>query len=226
MNTAITSTPLWELMKVHFKPHPWHGIPIGEKAPNEVYCYIEIVPTDTIKYEIDKVSGFLKVDRPQELSSLCPTPYGFIPRTFCAESVGRFSAERTGRAELEGDGDPLDVCVLTERTISHGDVLLQAIPIGGLRMIDGNEADDKIVAVLRGDSAYGNLKDISEAPPALVRRIVHYFVSYKQAPGATKASCEVTRVYGRDEAHQVIECSRDDYDVRFGNLESLLEEAR
>ncbi len=141
----------WELLQLLFRPHPWHGIPLGPDAPDMVTAFVEIVPTDTVKYEIDKPSGYLKVDRPQKYSNVCPTLYGFIPQTYCGERVAALSQERTGRSTVEGDGDPLDICVLTEKSFSHGDFLLQAIPIGGLRMIDRNQADDKIVAVLKGD---------------------------------------------------------------------------
>jgi anti-sigma regulatory factor (Ser/Thr protein kinase) len=75
-----------------FKPHPWHGIPIGDDAPRTVTCFIEIVPTDTVKYELDKETGYLKVDRPQKFSNICPSLYGFIPQTYCGERVGAFCA--------------------------------------------------------------------------------------------------------------------------------------
>ena len=118
-------------------------------------AFIEIVPTDTVKYELDKTTGCLNVDRPQKFSNVCPTLYGFIPQTYCGEEVGAFCAERSGREGIDGDGDPMDICVLTEKAISHGDILVRAIPIGGLRMLDNEEADDKIVAVLEGDAVYG-----------------------------------------------------------------------
>mgnify|MGYP003694373673 CR=1 FL=1 len=120
-----------------FRAHPWHGVSMGKDAPRVVTTYIEIVPTDTVKYEMDKLTGILRMDRPQQYSNVCPSLYGFIPRTLCAERVGALCSERTGRPGIQGDGDPMDVCVLTEKEISHGDILVQAIPIGGLRMIDG-----------------------------------------------------------------------------------------
>jgi inorganic pyrophosphatase len=135
-----------------FRAHPWHGVELGAGAPAIVTAYIEIVPTDTVKYEIDKATGLLKVDRPQRFSNVCPTLYGFLPRTLCADRVGAYCGEQTGRTGIVGDGDPMDVCVLTEKSIGHGDLLVQAIPIGGLRMIDANEADDKIIAVMRYDA--------------------------------------------------------------------------
>jgi inorganic pyrophosphatase len=147
--------PLWQRLGLLFKAHPWHGVPIGEDAPAIVTAYIEIVPTDTVKYEIDKITGYLKVDRPQKFSNVCPTLYGLIPQTLCAEQVGALCAERTGRPGIMGDGDPLDICVLTEKTIPCGDILLRAIPIGGLRTIDSHAADDKIIAVMQHDAMYG-----------------------------------------------------------------------
>jgi inorganic pyrophosphatase len=201
-----------------FRPHPWHGISIGKDAPQVVTAYIEIVPTDTVKYEIDKATGYLKVDRPQKFSNVCPTPYGFLPQTYCGERVGAFAGERAGRAGIVGDGDPMDICVLTEKSITHGDLLMDAIPIGGLRLIDRNEADDKILAVLKDDAAYGAWRDVSDCPAALIKRLVHYFTTYKQEPGVTKPTCEVTHVYGREEAHEAIRHSRADYDARFGHL--------
>jgi inorganic pyrophosphatase len=216
------SAALLEVMKVMFKPHPWHGISMGDHAPETVTCYIEIVPTDSVKYEIEKTTGYLKVDRPQRYSSFSPCLYGLIPRTYCGSRVAAFSAERTNRRSLEGDQDPLDVCVLTEKSISHGDLLLDAIPIGGLRMLDGNEADDKIIAVLKGDAVFGSMRDISDCPEGLIQRLIHFFLTYKQMPGG-ETQCEVTDVYGRLEAHQVILQSKADYDERFADLYCLLD---
>ncbi|MSS73543.1 MAG: inorganic pyrophosphatase [Candidatus Latescibacteria bacterium] len=209
-------------MGLLFKPHPWHGISIGSRAPEQVTVYIEILPTDTLKYEIDKTTGFLTVDRPQQYSNVCPSLYGFVPQTFCAEQVAAFCASKTGREGIVGDGDPLDICVLTEKTIAHSDILLQAVPIGGLRMIDGDEADDKIIAVLAGDAAYGRYREIEDCPAGLVKRLEHYFLTYKQAPDAESPMCEVTHIYGQREAFEVIQRSQEDYRRRFAGLEGLL----
>ena len=196
-----------------FRAHPWHGVSMGKDAPRVVTTYIEIVPTDTVKYEMDKLTGILRMDRPQQYSNVCPSLYGFIPRTLCAERVGALCSERTGRPGIHGDGDPMDVCVLTEKEISHGDILVQAAPIGGLRMIDGNEADDKIIAVLSGDAVFGSIKDIAECPAPLVDRLRHYFLTYKQGPDRAAHAVEITHVYGRDEAHDVIRTSAQDYEA-------------
>jgi inorganic pyrophosphatase len=209
-----------------FRAHPWHGVSMGKDAPAVVTTYIEIVPTDTVKYEMDKITGILRMDRPQQYSNVCPSLYGFLPRTLCAERVGELCAERTGRVGIVGDGDPMDVCVLTEKEISHGDILVQAIPIGGLRMIDGQEADDKIVAVLSGDAVFGSLRDISDCPAPLVDRLRHYFLTYKQGPDRASRAVEIAGVYRRDEAHDVIRRSQEDYLAHLPELRRRMEEAR
>ncbi len=196
--------------QVH-KSHPWHGIPIGADAPNTVTAFIEIVPTDTVKYEIDKESGYLKIDRPQKFSNLIPALYGFIPQTYCGEITAEFSRQKSGKKIEKGDGDPLDLCVLCEKTITHGDILCQAIPIGGLRLIDKGEADDKIIAVLKNDPIYGSFKDIADCPAPILERLRHYFLTYKNIPGESTAICEIDEVYGVETAHEVIKASREDY---------------
>jgi inorganic pyrophosphatase len=211
----------WELLRLLFQAHPWHGVAIGAEAPRVVTAYIEIVPTDTVKYEIDKASGHLKVDRPQQFSNVCPTLYGLIPQTFCGQRVAAFGAAREGDGAvtaLEGDADPLDICVLSERGFSHGAVLLQAVPVGGLRLIDRNQADDKIVAVLKGDAAFGHCAEIGDLPEALIARLEHYFLTYKRPPGAPADAVQITSVYGAAEAREVIERSRADYDERYPRL--------
>lgn len=197
--------------KFLFKAHPWHGVNIGEKAPVMVTCYIEIVPSDTVKYEIDKTTGYLRVDRPQKFSNICPTLYGFVPQTFCGDKTAELCMARTGRSGIVGDGDPLDICVLTEKTIPRGDILLQAIPIGGLRMIDRNQADDKIIAVLVEDAVFGQYQEIDQCPLSLIERLKHYFLTYKDAPGSPKRLCEITHVYNCKEAQDVILRSHQDY---------------
>lgn len=201
-----------------FRAHPWHGVPLGVSAPAVVTVYIEIVPTDTVKYEIDKASGILKIDRPQKFSNTCPTLYGFLPQTYCGDRHGDFTGQRIGREGIVGDGDPLDICVLAEKVIPRGDILLQAIPIGGLRLIDANQADDKIVAVLQGDAIFGGYRGIEDCPSGLLDRLRHYFLTYKQTPGEPAHPCEITHVYKKDEAYEVIRICREDYDARFGDV--------
>lgn len=216
---------LWTLMGNLFKSHPWHGVPIGDNAPEVVTAYIEVVPTDTVKYELEKITGHLTIDRPQKYSNVCPCLYGLIPQTYCGESVAEFSADKIGRETLVGDQDPLDICVLTEKVVSHADILLQAIPIGGFRMIDGDEADDKIIAVLKDDGVFGNLKSVHDCPQNTIDRLHHYFLTYKDAPNDEHNEVEITHIYDREEAYQVIQKSQEDYHSRFGQLESMLSAA-
>ncbi|MBN2892236.1 MAG: inorganic pyrophosphatase [Bacteroidales bacterium] len=203
--------PIGKLMGLRHKSHPWHGVDIGENAPEEVITFIEMVPTDTVKYEVHKETGYLILDRPQKYSSILPALYGFLPQTYCGRRIGEISANILDRPEIVGDGDPLDICVLTEKDISGGDILVRSIPIGGFRMIDGNQADDKIVAVLKGDAFYGDVKDISQLPNAVVDRLKHYFLTYKDMPGSKNLKTEVTHVYGKDEAIEIITHSMSDY---------------
>jgi len=203
-----------------FQAHPWHGLTPGKAAPKMVNAYIEIVPTDAVKYELDKQSGHLHVDRPQRFSSMCPSLYGFIPQTFCGDEVAKLCAERTGACDIKGDGDPMDICVLTEKTFAQGNFFLRAKPIGGLRMIDGEQADDKIISILESDLAYGHIRDIAECPKALVDRLKHYFLSYKQFPGDAPRRVEIVDAYDAEEARNVIRCSLIDYRNNFAGSSS------
>jgi len=199
-----------------YKAHPWHGISCGENFPDVLTAFIEIVPTDTVKYEIDKASGWLKVDRPQLYSNIVPALYGFIPQTLCDIKVGEYCMAKTGQTGIIGDQDPMDLLVLTEKTIPNGGILVQAIPIGGFRMIDKHEADDKIIAVMKDDAVYGHLTDISQLDEKIVNRLKHYFLTYKDLPGATgKKRVEIAATYGREEALEVIKESAVDYKARF-----------
>ena len=212
---------IWKMVGLRYKSHPWHGIDIGEKAPEQVASFIEVIPSDTVKYEVDKVSGYLMIDRPQKFSNIVPALYGFVPQTLCKEQVADYCMQQTGRTDIVGDDDPLDICVLTEREVTHGNIIVHAIPIGGMRMIDGGEADDKIIAVLKSDEIYGHWRDIKDIPDMILKRLQHYFLTYKQLPGE-KPKCEITHLYGREEAHEVIRRSQEDYNKKYGNLEEAL----
>lgn len=193
-----------------WRPHPWHGLEVGPNPPSLVHAYIEITPFDHVKYEIDKKTGYLRVDRPQRTSSHPPTLYGFVPRTYCGHRIGGLSPKAT-----KGDGDPMDICVMTERNVDKAEVILNARVIGGMQMVDGGEADDKIVAVLDNDEFYGEIQDISELPAVLVERLRHYFLTYKLVPGKeNKVSIE--EIYGREQAEKVIKASMEDYVDEFG----------
>lgn len=204
------------LIKNH-KAHPWHGITLGDKCPDEVRAFIEIVPTDTVKYEVDKVSGYLSLDRPQKFSNIVPSLYGFLPKTYCGDKVAELTNKALARKDVDGDGDPLDICILTEKDVTHGDIIVRAHPIGGLRLLDHNQADDKIIAVLHDDAVYGNIKDIEDLPVDIVRRLIHYFTTYKDIPGENRTRMQFVSIYGSDVAKDVIQRSIDDYKDRFEN---------
>ncbi len=192
-----------------WRPHPWHGLEVGPKAPEVVHAYIEITPFDLVKYEIDKVTGYIRVDRPQRTSSQPPTLYGFIPRTYCGRRVQVLSPNAA-----KGDGDPLDICVISERPITRSEVILNARVVGGLKALDGGEADDKIIAVLDRDEFWENVNDITQIPEVLVDRLRHYFATYKMVAGQNKMIVE--EVYDREHALKVVQAAITDYDEAFG----------
>ena len=192
------------------KAHPWHGVTIGDTAPAEVTVFIEIVPRDTVKYEVDKETGYLKIDRPQQYSNVVPANYGFIPQTYCGEGVANLARAKAVTSVTGGDRDPLDILVLSEHHIPRGDILLKARPIGGFCLIDNNEADDKIIAVLRGDKVFEQYTEIGDLPKGILERFEHYFLTYKSLPDAPNV-CEIAFSYGREESYRVIEASIADY---------------
>jgi len=193
-----------------YRPHPWHGLSPGDGAPRVVTAYIEITPFDLVKYEVDKASGYLRIDRPQRTSSSPPALYGFIPQTYCAERVAALA-----RGAERGDGDPLDICVLSERPITKSELIVAARVIGGLQMIDGGEADDKIIAVLQNDYVWGAAEDIGDVPAVLVERLQHYFSTYKLRPGEAPRT-KIAQTYGYEAAAKVIEAALQDYAAHFG----------
>jgi inorganic pyrophosphatase len=194
-----------------YRPHPWHGLDPGPAPPEIVNAFIEITPFDLMKYEVDKVSGYLRVDRPQRTSSQPPTLYGFVPRTYCAERVAKLAPPAK-----RGDGDPLDICVLSERTISRSEIIVRARVIGGLQMLDGGEADDKIVGVLENDNVWNHARDLGDVPAVFVERLEHYFRTYKLVPGQ-KPRARIQKVYGRAHALKVVRASMADYDAHFAH---------
>src|SRR5688500_2535723 len=192
------------------KAHPWHGIPLNENSPAEVTVFIEIVPRDTVKYEVDKETGYLKIDPPQQYSNVVPANYGFIPRTYCDARIAEL-ARRGSDVELRGGaGDPLAILVLSEHHIPRGDILLKARPIGGFCLVDAGEADDKIIAVLKGDKVFEQYTEIAELPAGIRDRFEHYFLTYKTLPG-TPNVCEIPYSYGREGAYEVINAAVEDY---------------
>ncbi len=193
-----------------WRPHPWHGLDLGPEPPRVVHAFIEITPFDYVKYEVDKKSGFLRVDRPQRTSSLPPTLYGFIPRTYCGNRVRDLMP-----GAIAGDHDPLDITVISNRRISHGEIILDARVVGGIPMIDGDEADDKIIAVLDNDDIYSDITDVSDLPKSLVERLRHYFMTYKTLPDEPE-KVKVGPVYGPEHAAKVILAASADYQDEYG----------
>jgi inorganic pyrophosphatase len=193
-----------------FRPHPWHGLEVGPDPPELLNAYIELTPFDLMKYEVDKVSGYLRVDRPQRSSAQPPALYGFVPRTYCNARVRRLAP--TAR---RGDGDPLDICVLSERAIARNEILVRGRVIGGLQMIDDGEADDKIISVLDNDHVWGRARSVGDVPSILVERLQHYFLTYKLVPGE-RPRARIARVYGRAHALRVVRAAMADYADHFG----------
>ncbi|NJL27873.1 MAG: inorganic pyrophosphatase [Thermoanaerobaculia bacterium] len=188
-----------------WRPHPWHGLDPGPEPPSVVNVFVEITPFDLVKYEVDKSSGYLRVDRAQKTSSLPPAIYGFIPQTYAGPRV---SALMPGTND--GDRDPLDICVLSERPITRAEVLLHARVVGGLPMMDKGEADDKIVAILSGDPVFGGIGEIGDVPEAILDRLIHYFATYK-LPRSGNQPVTIGAPYGREHAEAVINAAMADY---------------
>jgi inorganic pyrophosphatase len=194
-----------------WRPHPWHGLDAGTNPPEELNAYIEITPFDSVKYEVDKKTGYLKVDRPNRTSSQPPALYGFIPKTYCGNRVKSLSPN----AKV-GDGDPLDICVVSERPITKSEVILNVKVVGGFQMVDNGEADDKIIAVLVNDNIWGDANSIEDLPEALIERMRHYFLTYKMQPG-NEISVTIDKTYDKEYAMKVVEASMHDYVEEYGD---------
>lgn len=194
-----------------WRPHPWHGLEPGDRAPEVVTAYIELTPFDPVKYEVDKTTGYLRVDRPQRNTSRPPHLYGFIPRTFCGTRCAALSPKA-----VRGDGDPLDIFVVSERAIDHSDIILDARVVGGMRMVDDTEADDKIIAVLAKDNLYSGVNDISEIPEVITDRLYHYLTTYKMKT-LEDSGVIIDGLYGREEAFEVVRATMADYSEEFGD---------
>ena len=194
-----------------WRPHPWHGLETGPNPPKEVNAFIELSSFDLVKYEVDKVTGYLRVDRPQRYSSQPPSLYGFIPRTYCGQRVHKLSPKSS-----KGDGDPLDICVISERPITKSEIILTARVIGGIQMIDDGEADDKIIAILFNDHFWEKAKDLTDISQVLIDRLLHYFGTYKLIPGK-EGNTYIDGVFGADRAWKVVEAAMQDYEEMFGN---------
>lgn len=198
----MESTPTFS----RWRPHPWHGLAAGHDPPHLLHAYIEMTPYDVMKYEIDKVTGYTWVDRPQRTSSQPPTLYGFVPRTYCGPRVAALSPKAR-----KGDNDPLDICVISERPVTRAEILLNVRVVGGLQMVDEGESDDKIVSILEDDPAWDDVQDVSELPDALIERLRHYFSTYKLVPGEPPHG-SIETIYGAEKAEKVVQAAIKDYE--------------
>lgn len=175
--------------------NPWHDVNIGEGAPEYVTGVIEIPKGSKGKYELDKKSGMLILDRVLFSAVHYPANYGFIPRTFCE------------------DNDPLDILIISQIDIPSM-TLVKAKVIGVMRMIDGGEADDKIIAVAADDQSVNYINDISELPPHLMKETHRFFEDYKKLENK---AVKVEDFLGKDDAIRIINESIDLYDRTFGD---------
>ncbi len=182
-------------MKKYF--NPWHHVSLGEDVPNVVNGIVEIPKGNRAKYELDKDSGMLKLDRVLYSSVYYPANYGFIPRTY------------------GDDHDPLDILVLSQVEV----VPLCLVPakiIGVMRMIDNGEADDKIIAVAAGDPSVNHYNNISELPYYLISEMRSFFEDYKKLENK---EVKVEEFQDRETAKQILQQAIDDYDAKFGDMD-------
>jgi inorganic pyrophosphatase len=174
--------------------HPWHGVSYGENAPRTVNAIIEIPQGSRAKYEIDKESGLLKLDRVIYSSFYYPTNYGFIPRSY------------------GDDKDPLDILVLSSISVQPLCVV-EAKVIGVMQMIDGGDADDKIIAVAAHDMSVNHINNIEELPPHFFKELRQFFEDYKKLENK---SVQVEDFGDKATALQIITDGLKHYEKVFG----------
>lgn len=174
--------------------HPWHGIPLGPKAPRVVNAIIEIPKDSKQKYEVDKESGMLKLDRFLYSAVHYPGDYGFVPQT------------------LWHDGDPIDIILLTHRPV-YPLTLVEARIIGVLRMVDADEKDDKLIAVYDSDPRYREFLDIGDIPQHTIEELKHFFETYKHLQGK---QCKVLEILDREAALKDVELAQTMYQKEYG----------
>lgn len=172
----------------------WHDVDIGKDSPEVVQAVIEIPKDSNIKYELDKETGMLKLDRFLYSAVHYPGDYGFVPKT------------------LWDDGDPLDIIILTHRPV-YPMTLVNARIIGVLRMIDGDEKDDKVIAVYHNDPRYTEFRDIKDVPQHIIKELVHFFEKYKELQGKT---VKVLEVLDRKAAQDDVIRGKKMYDKKYG----------
>lgn len=175
--------------------HPWHGVATGDQAPRTVTAVIEIPQGSRAKYEIDKESGLLKLDRVIYSSFYYPCNYGFIPRTY------------------GDDKDPLDILVITSMPV-QALCLMDAKVIGVMRMIDSGDADDKIIAVAANDPSVNYYNNIEQLPRHFFDELRHFFEEYKRLENK---SVVVNEFQDKATALQIIEAGIKSYEENFGN---------
>ncbi len=173
----------------------WHDIEEDRVKKDDFVGVVEIPKGCNNKYELDKKTGLLKLDRILYTATHYPANYGFIPRTYA------------------GDNDPLDVLILCQEAI-YPLTLVECYPIGALRMIDNNEEDEKIIAIAKHDPFLNTYKDISEIQAQVSAEIKHFFEVYKQLEGKQTT---VDKIMGREEAEQIIEKCMENYKEKFLN---------
>lgn len=171
----------------------WHDINSERIRKDDFVAVIEISKGGRNKYELDKPTGMLKLDRVLYTATHYPANYGFIPRTYA------------------GDNDPLDVLVLCQEKIVSL-ALVEVYPIGVLKMIDNNDSDEKIIAIAKQDPFLNCYHDISEVPAHISAEIMHFFEVYKQLEGKQTM---VEKIMGREEAEKIIQESIDNYNNKF-----------
>lgn len=175
----------------------WHDMDPAQITAKDFTAVIEIPKGCKCKYELDKYTGLLRLDRILYTSTHYPANYGFIPRTFA------------------DDGDPLDVLVLCSESI-YPMTLIRVYPIGVMRMIDGGKMDDKIIAVPFSDPSYHGIQSIDELPTHIFDEIMHFFTVYKQLENKQTA---VKSLFGKGEAERIIQEAIDGYTKKFGKKE-------
>lgn len=178
------------------KAHPWHDVPVGEETPEVINSIIEIPMSSRAKYELEKESGLLKLDRVIYSSIYYPANYGFIPQTYC------------------DDNDPLDILVLSQIEFQPL-CIVSAKVIGVMRMLDSGEADDKIIAVANNDISVNHINDIEEMPEYFINELQHFFEEYKRLEHKTVV---VEEFQNRETAYGIINQSLRDYDNKFKKL--------
>jgi inorganic pyrophosphatase len=173
--------------------HPWHEVSTGQDPPSILNAIIEIPKGSRAKYEIDKESGLIKLDRVIYASMYYPLNYGFIPQT------------------LGEDHDPLDIVVLTQVTVVPR-CLISSKVIGVMQMIDRGEADDKIIAVAENDPSVSHINDVKDLPAHLLAELKHFFENYKTLENKKVV---VDEIRSKEEAYKIIKTSIDFYQSTF-----------